>query len=86
MTNGVIDTFWCGICTGCLWAALIESISSGDTIAIIIIGALFALFVTTSIFCIRKTSKEKTINQIIIRYVPGKDPMDELKRLSEVDK
>lgn len=86
MTNGVIDTFLCGVWTGCFFTLLIDSISSGDTLGIVLAALCLALIVIISIFRIRNAIKEKTINQIIIRYVTGIDPMDELKRLSEVDK
>ena len=85
MNQSVLKTFWFGVWTGSLWFVLINYIISGDTIATVMIGVLFALFVTLSIICIRKTSKEKTINQIIIRHQTEKDMTDELKKFAEVD-
>lgn len=85
MSEGVLDTFWCGIMTGSLWAVMIYSMANADTISAIVSGAFFAMFVALSVCSIRKTSKQKTVNQIIIRHLTEKDMTDELKKLAEVD-
>lgn len=85
MNQSVLDTFWCGLLTGCLLMAFIYSITERAVLSAIVSGSLLVVFISLSIYRIRLTSKEKTINQIIIRHLTEKDMTEELKKLDEVD-